>query len=121
MVDGIHLGEQGNLLYAALVSRQLVYRPELKAAMDTVHTYEVGRDVQWKDGRLALEFEGNRIDAIAGPGEAGSSSGTAVLIDQAEALGVPRVLCFHTRLWPGHEGPLRAARENAVGRGLDAA
>jgi hypothetical protein len=80
LLDGIHLGEQGNLLYAALVDRQLVYRPDRAVATDTVRTYTVGRDIQWKDGRLVLEFEGNRIDAIASPGRPGSA-GAAVLID----------------------------------------
>jgi hypothetical protein len=31
-----------------------------------VRTYEIGRDVQWVNGKLELEFEGNRVDAIAG-------------------------------------------------------
>ena len=66
LTDGIHLGDHGNKLYAALIKRHLVYRPDLRDKMDkTVRTLEVGKDVQWKDGKLTLEFEGNRLDAIA--------------------------------------------------------
>ena len=68
--------------------------------MDTVHTYEVGRDIQWKDGRLALEFEGNRIDAIAGPGEAGSA-GAAVLIDGKKPSDFREGYAFTRAYGPG--------------------
>ncbi|MCY2990148.1 MAG: SGNH/GDSL hydrolase family protein [Planctomycetota bacterium] len=100
LVDGIHLGEQGNLLYAALICRQLVYRPELKSAPDPVRTYEVGRDVQWKDGKLALEFEGNRIDAVAGPGDE-SPAGAAVLLDDKKPSEFRECYAFTRAYGPG--------------------
>jgi hypothetical protein len=100
LIDGIHLGEQGNLLYAALISRQLVYRPELKAQPDTVRRYEVGRDVCWKDGKLVLEFEGNRIDAIAAPG-AESSAAAAVLIDGQKPSEFRQCYAFTRAYGPG--------------------
>jgi hypothetical protein len=82
LIDSIHLGPQGNALYAALIGRQLVYRPELKDKIDpeAVHTYEVGKDIQWKDGKLTLDFVGNRVLAIAGPAAANAAAAT-VLVD----------------------------------------
>ncbi len=100
LIDGIHLGEQGNLLYAALIGRQLVYRPELQARSDVVHTYEVGSDVRWKDGKLVLEFAGNRIDAIAGPGEE-SSSGATVLVDGKKPSEFRECYAFSRAYGPG--------------------
>ena len=100
LVDGIHLGQQGNLLYAALVGRQLVYRPELKAGPDAARTYEVGSDVRWKDGKLVLEFEGNRIDAIAGPGEESASAAT-VLIDGRKPSEFRQCYAFTRAYGPG--------------------
>lgn len=66
LVDGIHLGDHGNKLYAALIKQHLVYRPELADKMDkTVLTLAVGKDIQWIDSKLTLDFDGNRVDAIA--------------------------------------------------------
>lgn len=68
--DGIHLSAHGNYLMGAIVSAHLRYRPDLSdtAWKDRVKTYTVGRDVVWKDGTLALPFDGNRVDVIRGPG-----------------------------------------------------
>ena len=100
LLDGIHLGEQGNLLYAALIGRQLVYRPDCQVAADTAGTYTVGRDIQWKDGRLALEFEGNRIDALASPGRPGSAT-AAVLIDGKRPSELRACYAFTRAYGPG--------------------
>ncbi len=100
LIDGIHLGQQGNLFYAALIGRQLVCRPELKADSDAVRSYEVGGDVRWKDGKLALEFEGNRVDAIAGPGEE-SSTGATVLIDGKKPSEFRQCYAFTRAYGPG--------------------
>lgn len=80
--DGIHLNEHGMFLMAELVERQLVYRPELPDDewKDLVKTYEIGRDVQWKDGRLRLEFDGNRVVALAAPHD-GRAPAAGVLVD----------------------------------------
>ncbi len=66
LLDGIHLNPYGNGLYAGLIKRQLVYRPEMKIAdAGTVRTLVVGKDIKWKRGKLTLEFTGNRVDVIA--------------------------------------------------------
>jgi hypothetical protein len=49
---------------AAIVSRYLVHRPELKEDQVLVREYVVGKDVTWKDGELTLEFDGNRVDLV---------------------------------------------------------
>ena len=100
LLDGIHLGEQGNLLYAALIGRQLVYRPDRPVAADAVRTYTVGRDIQWKDGRLVLEFEGNRIDAIASLGQPGSAT-AAVLLDGKRPSEFRECYAFTRAYGPG--------------------
>jgi GDSL-like lipase/acylhydrolase family protein/glycosyl hydrolase family 2 len=66
--DGAHFNFQGDYLIAALTGRHLRYDPALpREPWDKlVRTYEIGRDVQWVNGKLELEFEGNRVDAIAG-------------------------------------------------------
>ncbi len=79
--DGAHLNAQGNFLLAQLTDRYLVYRPDLPdtewKGLTHDHTI-VGGD--WKDGKLTIEFEGNRVDAI--PAKDRSAGGTArVLID----------------------------------------
>lgn len=67
--DGSHLNQHGNFLLASLVQRQLRYNQRFPNNLwkDLVKTYVVGKDVKWKDGKLVLEFKGNRIDAIAKP------------------------------------------------------
>ena len=100
LIDGIHLGEQGNLLSAALICRPLVCRPEVEATAGAVRTYEAGKDVQWQDGRLVLEFEGNRIDAIAAPGEAGSA-GATVRIDGRAPSEFRECYAFTRAVGPG--------------------
>jgi hypothetical protein len=66
--DGTHFNFQGDYLVAVLTGRHLRYDPALprKPWANLVRTYEIGRDVHWVNGKLELEFEGNRVDAIAG-------------------------------------------------------
>jgi hypothetical protein len=65
--DNIHLNNWGNFLLAALIKPYLRYNPNFpkNQGENLVRTYAVGSDVNWQDGKLKLEFEGNRIDAIA--------------------------------------------------------
>jgi len=84
LVDDVHLGDHGNKLYAALIKQHLVYRPELHdKRVQTVLTLEVGKDLSWTDGKLTLDFDGNRVDAIAGPTRdtAGKPNPAAITID----------------------------------------
>lgn len=101
--DGVHLNEHGNYLMAELVKAQLVRRGD--AAIDPmncdmVQTWQVGRDAQWKDGKLTLTFEGNRVDVI------GAGINAAVRIDGRkpsefpELYGLDRTTSFPGSIWP---------------------
>lgn len=67
LVDGVHLNDQGNYLMAELIKPHLHYDFFYADQLDPnlVRDYAVGKDVLWKDGKLTLDFEGNRIDVIA--------------------------------------------------------
>jgi hypothetical protein len=68
LYDGTHFNYEGDHVIAELTSRHLRYDPSLprKPWENLARTYEIGRDVQWINGKLDLEFEGNRVDVIAG-------------------------------------------------------
>ena len=109
--DGVHLNDHGNFLLAELVGRYLVHRPDLPDAewRDLVREVEIGKDVTWKDGRLTLEFDGNRVDALAAPGAAGSAPAARVKVDgkaPSEFPGAYRI----TRPAPGPWSPLAVTR-----------
>ncbi|MGO9108139.1 MAG: SGNH/GDSL hydrolase family protein [Thermoguttaceae bacterium] len=110
--DGVHLNEQGNYLLAALVSRYLVYRPELPAGPEDpmVRTLEVGKDAAWKNGRLSIAFDGNRVDAIAAAKGRGALKASArVLIDGKQPSEFPECYCI-SRPEPGPWSPLFLSR-----------
>ncbi len=66
LTDDIHLNDHGCFVLAEFVKRHLVYKPQFPAdPCRTVTTFTVGKDVSFKDGKLTLEFTGNRIDAIS--------------------------------------------------------
>lgn len=108
--DGVHLNDQGNYLLAQLVSRHLVHRPDLdnSAWKDLVRTYEVGKDVNWKDGKLTLEFDGNRVDVIPAPG-AVAGVAAQVRIDGKKPSEFAELYAI-TRPQPGPWSPLTVAR-----------
>lgn len=81
--DDAHLNDHGNFLLGSLVKRQLRYNPKFPTDSwkDLVKTYVVGKDVKWKNGKLVLEFEGNRVDAIAAKTTNSKSHQGRILID----------------------------------------
>jgi hypothetical protein len=107
--DTVHLNDHGNYLLAELVKRYLVYRPDLPndGWRDMVRTLEVGKDVAWKGGRLVIEFEGNRVDAIVA--KAVSKKTAQVRIDGRKPSEFPE--CYRiTRPTPGPWSPLFVSR-----------
>jgi hypothetical protein len=60
--DSVHLDSRGSLLLAELVKPHLRYDPAIprESWEGLVSDYKP----EWKDGRLLLEFEGNRADLI---------------------------------------------------------
>lgn len=91
--DDIHLNNWGNFLLASLVKPHLRYNPKFPNNLwkDLVRTYEVGKDVKWKDGKLVLEFEGNRVDAIAAKATDGKSHQARILIDSKKPSQFPEL------------------------------
>jgi hypothetical protein len=107
--DGVHLNDHGNYLLAEIVKRYLVHRPDLPADgwRDMVRTLEVGKDVAWKDGKLVLEFEGNRVDAIAA--KAAAAPAAQVWIDGRKPSEFPE--CYRiSRPSPGPWSPMFVSR-----------
>ncbi|WP_162040061.1 SGNH/GDSL hydrolase family protein [Gloeothece citriformis] len=70
LIDRVHLNEQGNFLMAQLIKPYLISNDKsVDDWPERVKTYQIGQDINFKDGKLNLEFVGNRIDAIVGEGE----------------------------------------------------
>ncbi len=106
--DEVHLNAQGEYVMAEFAKAYLRYDPKLGAspAEGWVKTLEVGKDVLWKDGKLRLEFEGNRVDAIV---KSNSASPLQVLIDGRKPSETPELYGFTRALAkPGGKWPVIA-------------
>ena len=91
--DNIHLNEQGNFLLASLVKPYLRYNPKFPTDLwkNLVRNYQVGTDLQWQDGKLVLEFEGNRVDAITARSSITNSASAKILIDGKKPSEYPEL------------------------------
>lgn len=79
--DKGHLNEAGCALMAKFVNAHLVAPAPGSLdplQCDRVKTLSLGKDINWKDGKLALPFDGNRIDLIY---NATGGPATPILID----------------------------------------
>lgn len=88
--DDLHLNDHGNYLMAEIIKAHLRYRPELPddAWRDRVKTLAVGTDIAWKDGKLVVPFEGNRVDLVCADGTAPAA---AVRIDGNKPSAFPEL------------------------------
>lgn len=122
--DDVHLNDWGNYLMAELVKRYLVYRPDIARSnswQDTVKTYNVagasagesGETLKWKNGRLVLAFEGNRVDVISAYTGRGKQGTAQVLIDGKKPSEFPTLYSI-TRPTPGPWSPLALTRVDYV-------
>lgn len=117
--DSVHLNDHGNYLMASLVSRYLVYRPELadhpltQLAEASITTLQVGTDIAWKDGRLTVPFVGNRIDLISASVAATPPRTVQVRIDGRPPSTLPGVYTI-TRPVPNPWSPLTVVRVDHV-------
>ncbi len=103
--DSVHLNDHGCYLMAEFVKAHLRYDPALpqSAWQDLVKTYAVGADVPWQEGKLAFEFEGNRVDAILGPDNAAPAQ---VRIDGKKPSEFPELYGFtRPTSYPGTKWP----------------
>lgn len=91
--DGVHLNDWGNFLLAELIKPHLVYRPELPNGewQDLVRDAVVGEDIGWEDGRLGLQFVGNRVDLISGRRPGQHSGAASILIDGKKPSEFPEL------------------------------
>lgn len=68
-----------------------------------MRTVAVGKDIDWKDGKLALDFDGSRVDLVCKPG---SAPPAAVRIDDKKPSAFPggyadtRTTAFPGSNWP---------------------
>jgi hypothetical protein len=103
--DGVHLNDHGCFLMAECVKAYLRYDSSWPTNdwSDRVKTFTVGREIHWQDGRLKLEFEGNRVDVVVAKG---SAAPARVLIDGRkpsefpELYGFTRTTAFPNSNWP---------------------
>jgi hypothetical protein len=114
LADGVHLNDHGGYLMAELLKQYLVYRPELASDrwLDNVRTFTVGREVNWHNGKLVLEFEGNRVDLIAGANPDGKAPNATITIDGKKPSAFP-ALYRVTRPTPAPGAPLALVRVDA--------
>jgi hypothetical protein len=104
--DGVHLNAHGNYVMAEFVKAYLVKRDDAHIDpmnCETVKTYSIGKEIQWKDGKLTLAFEGNRIDVVLRDGK---GAATKILIDGkrpseiSQLYGFTRALAKPGGKWP---------------------
>ena len=105
--DGVHLNAHGNYLMAELVKPYLVHRADTEIDpmnCGVVKTLVVGRDIQWKEGKLVVPFDGSRIDAVMRPGGAGVPAEVRIdgrrPSDFTELYGFTRALATPGSKWP---------------------
>ena len=104
--DDVHLNAHGEYLMAQCVNAYLRRDETLgpAPAEQWVRTLVVGKDIAWKDGKLTVEFEGARVDMVAGAGGDGRTA--AVTIDGrkpsefAELNGFTRAVTKPEGKWP---------------------
>jgi hypothetical protein len=90
--DRLHLNGHGNFVMAELVGAHLRHRPDLPdtAWAGRVTTLVVGQDVAWKDGKLVVPFDGNRVDLVCKEGESAASP-AAVRVDGKKPSAFPEL------------------------------
>ena len=91
--DAVHLNKHGEYLMAEIVKAHLRRDPKFDPAPAEawVKTYMVGQDVKVTDGKLSLEFEGNRVDVIC---KAGTAPAAQVMIDGRKPSEIPELYAF---------------------------
>ncbi|WP_439625002.1 SGNH/GDSL hydrolase family protein [Gemmata sp.] len=110
--DGVHLNAHGEFLMAECVKAYLRHDPAFgpSPAEAWVKTLAVGTDASWVDGKLRVEFDGTRVDAIYGPKAKGSAPApAAVTIDGKKPTELPGTLAPTRALaTPGGKWPVVA-------------
>ncbi|HYO80330.1 MAG TPA: glycoside hydrolase family 2 TIM barrel-domain containing protein [Bryobacteraceae bacterium] len=92
--DGVHLNAHGNFVMAELTKPYLRLNEESPVRGSGVREFRVGGEVEWLEGRLVVEFDGNRVDLVSGAGL--PSVRARVLIDGKPPSQIPE-LYVHSR------------------------
>ena len=91
--DNVHLNAHGEFLMAEIVKAHL--RRDAKfdpaPAEAGVRTFVAGEEVNFENGRLSMEFEGNRVDVVC---KAGASVPAGVKIDGRKPSEFPELRGF---------------------------
>lgn len=82
--DGVHLNAAGDALMAELVLRSFVPRSLTSSPVQD-------QPAVWRDGRLTLDFEGNRVDLMASRGGRQPYTRARVLIDGKPPSAFPEL------------------------------
>jgi hypothetical protein len=92
LTDGVHLNDRGNFLLSELVKRHLRHDQKFPDAAwkNLTHTYEA----KWENGRIALEFEGNRVDLITSRDDQTPYTWARILIDGKKPSEFPELYAF---------------------------
>jgi hypothetical protein len=91
---------------AECVKAYLRYDPSapIDPASDLVKTFTVGKDARWQNGRLKLEFEGNRVDVVV---VKGSAPPARALIDGRKPSQIAGLYAFtRTAAFPNSNWPI---------------
>jgi hypothetical protein len=91
--DSVHLNAHGDWLMAELIKRHLRHIPGVPADAwrDLVQVYTPGKDAAWAGNRLELEFEGNRVEAVAERGWRRPGTRARFLIDGKAPSELPEL------------------------------
>jgi hypothetical protein len=86
LADGVHLNKHGNYLLAEITKRHLKHNPAFaEKNPPTVVT------PQWEDGRIKVEFEGNRVELVTGRKNEYHAAEATVLIDGKKPSEIPEL------------------------------
>lgn len=106
--DGVHLNAHGEYLMAECVKAYLRRDPKFDPApLDAcLKTFVIGKDIRWENGKLRLEFEGNRVDVVCRPIETDKFEPATVTIDGKKPSEISELYGFTPALsQPGSKWP----------------
>ena len=86
LADGVHLNQHGNYLLAGITQQHLVRNAEAPAKNPPTILKP-----KWTDGRLRVEFEGNRVEVVAEKPKSYHASEAMVLIDGKKPSELPEL------------------------------
>ena len=116
--DSVHLNNDGIALMTSFVAPEFVYRPELATTAQAGKVTEIPSESspvkKTQQGDTVLEFTGNRVVAIAGPGGQGAAE---VLLDGQPMAAKPE-LWAHTRPSTGPKNWMPAIKQISFEKAL---